>query len=88
MGPDIIDQVGSKTPKSAVNYRPAEGAMSCANCKHFAPPQACEIVDGVINPNGVSNAFEPATEQESGNAPQPMQNSDALMSMFSGQQPV
>lgn len=76
-----------KAPQEAVNYTAATGAERCGSCRHFAPPQSCELVDGVISPDGVCDAFEPTLDNESGNAPQPMQadpNMMALQDMFSG----
>lgn len=70
-----------KAPKSSVNYRPAEGPMRCSACKNFAAPQSCTLVEGVISPDGVSDAFDPLTENEQANAPQPAMSE--LEAMFS-----
>jgi hypothetical protein len=73
-----------KATKESVNYRPAEAAERCAGCKNFAPPQSCGVVDGVVSPDGLCDAFVPLSEVEAGNAPQPGSSANELMSMFSG----
>jgi hypothetical protein len=52
---------GRNIPKSVARYqdRPNRGRR-CADCVHFMPPGACEIVAGPISPNGWSRYFEPA----------------------------
>lgn len=76
-----------KAPQEQVQYTQATGPERCGMCRHFAAPQSCEIVEGVISPDGVCMAFEPLMDAESGNAPQPMQadpNMQALEQMFAG----
>lgn len=49
-----------KTPMGDAGYRQAETPeMSCQTCAHFQAPDACELVAGRIDPNGVSDLFEP-----------------------------
>jgi High potential iron-sulfur protein len=43
----------AKASKAAVSYRDTpNGDKNCANCKVFAPPDACKTVDGAVSPNG------------------------------------
>ena len=49
-----------KLAQTAVQYQemPKDGQM-CSGCVNFVAPNACKIVDGVINPNGWCIAFAP-----------------------------
>jgi hypothetical protein len=54
MAPGKIDQVTAA-------YGPArDPSQSCGNCVHFDGAASCEIVDGPIDPGGVSDFWEPA----------------------------
>jgi len=66
---------GPKVSQDVANYRPATGNDSCSVCKHFLPPDACELVDGMISPGGVSDLFERAA----GTAPDAQSVLDAFM---------
>jgi hypothetical protein len=50
----------AKVAQNVVQYQtsPKDGAM-CSLCVNFAPPNACNIVDGTISPNGWCVAFAP-----------------------------
>ncbi len=50
----------TKVEQSAVQYQtsPKDGQM-CSLCVNFAPPNACNIVAGTIEPNGWCIAFAP-----------------------------
>jgi hypothetical protein len=42
----------AKVAKTAVAYQETpKGTQSCANCRLFIPPDACQQVEGVISPN-------------------------------------
>lgn len=36
--------------KKEVDYSPGMGRRRCKNCAHYEPPNACELVSGVIDP--------------------------------------
>jgi hypothetical protein len=57
-GPVKVAQ--AKVAQNVVQYQtsPKDGAM-CSLCVNFAPPNACNIVDGTISPNGWCVAFAP-----------------------------
>lgn len=43
-----------------VGYRAADfPGNACGACVHFQPPQSCELVAGVIDPDATCNLFEP-----------------------------
>ncbi len=43
----------AKVSQAAVSYQDSpKGSASCANCRLFEPPNACQVVDGTISPNG------------------------------------
>lgn len=44
----------SKITKEEANYRPLE---KCSLCVNFIPPNSCEVVEGNISPDAVSNTF-------------------------------
>lgn len=72
---DIVgaDEPQKRVSKEEANYRQAQGDEACASCKFFLPPEACQLVEGLIDPNGVSDLFEPKEPegQEATGAPQP-----------------
>lgn len=46
-------QALAKAKQKAVRYQAEpKGDHSCANCRHFQPPNACKLVEGEISPNG------------------------------------
>lgn len=50
-----------KLSKADVQYEhPARKSNHCAMCKHFSPPNACEVVKGVIAPFDWCNRFRKA----------------------------
>jgi hypothetical protein len=53
-------QAQSKIAQSMVQYQkePKDG-NHCAICAQFQPPNACQVVEGVIDPNGWCIAFAP-----------------------------
>lgn len=61
---------GGETPegkldKRSVNYRFGQDDSTCAHCKQFLDPNACIKVDGLINPTGTCDLFEPALSNSS-----------------------
>jgi hypothetical protein len=43
----------TKLAQKAVSYQDTpKGAARCDNCKQFAAPSSCKIVDGTIQPSG------------------------------------
>lgn len=59
-----------KAPMGDVNYRMADTPeMSCMACKHFIADSACDVVAGRIDPNGVSDLFEPGVPGPPSGAP-------------------
>jgi hypothetical protein len=53
-------QVAGTTPKAVALYQdfPNQGRR-CAGCTHFLEPNACEIVEGEISPDGWCRFHEP-----------------------------
>lgn len=48
-----INEVMGKETKEEARYVDQSSSLDkCGNCSHFAPPQACKIVDGYINSSG------------------------------------
>lgn len=51
---------GQRYSKDEANYRPAgSSGTNCGQCKHFNQAGSCEIVSGQIQPDHVSDYFEP-----------------------------
>jgi hypothetical protein len=51
---------GIKASKDEVNYRPAGSSeTNCGSCAHYQGDGICEVVDGTVSVNGVSDAWEP-----------------------------
>lgn len=47
-----------KIAPSLVQYQPQpKNGQKCADCQHFAAPNACKLVSGYISPNGWCSAF-------------------------------
>ena len=47
-----------KTTKRIAKYQSTpKGKQRCALCRHFKPPNHCQIVDGEISPNGWCRFF-------------------------------
>lgn len=47
--------------KSQVGFEhPAKGPDHCSECRHFRPPDSCEIVSGEIRPEDWCRKFMPA----------------------------
>lgn len=44
--------------KAEVNYRPGSPEASCATCRYFDGQSACQLVQGDIRPDGVSDLYE------------------------------
>jgi hypothetical protein len=62
MGPPGPAPAG-KIDQTTAAYGPTDDpARSCASCAHFDGVGACEIVDGQIRPDGVSDFWEPAEQ--------------------------
>jgi hypothetical protein len=60
----------AKVDQITAAYGPArEPGKSCSTCAHFDGAGSCDIVDGAIAPDGVSDFWEPAG---GGGAPAPM----------------
>lgn len=52
------------TTKAEANYtESASLERSCAGCKHFDGQSKCDVVEGPVDPMGVSDLFEPMQEQ-------------------------
>lgn len=55
-----MQQGGSvdKLDQSTVMYKtPDQGPFKCSNCLYFQQPNACDMVDGEIHPDGYCNIF-------------------------------
>lgn len=51
--------------QSIVVYMTSDyGPFQCANCEHFVGPNACSVVKGEIDPNGICNIFTPTSQEE------------------------
>lgn len=51
---------GQRYSKDEANYRPAgSSSTNCNECKHFQKAGSCELVAGTIQPDHVSDYFEP-----------------------------
>ena len=63
----------AKVDQVTAAYGPArEPGKSCSSCLHFDGAGSCEIVDGAIDPAGVSDFWEPAAGgQPMGPGPMP-----------------
>ncbi len=49
-----------KLAQNLVQYQPGpKDGLVCSKCVNWAPPNACTIVVGVINPNGWCIAYAP-----------------------------
>jgi len=60
----------AKIDQTTAAYGPADDpSRSCSTCLHFDGAGSCDIVDGAIAPDGVSDYWEPAA---GGGAPAPM----------------
>lgn len=62
---------GVKVPQAIVVYMSGEmGPFQCDHCKYFQDPNACSIVDGEIDPNGLCHVYDPIVEESSEEAPE------------------
>jgi hypothetical protein len=53
-------QLHEQLTKGAVVYmNRVPGGFKCSNCDYFSQPNACELVEGHIDPEGCCNAFIP-----------------------------
>jgi hypothetical protein len=53
-----------KVSKASVAYQDEpDGNQDCGMCAHFAPPSACQIVQGPISPRGYCRLFTPAQQR-------------------------
>ena len=46
-----------KDAKAEVDYSLGKGSDRCDNCRHFEPPDACELVRGKIEAKGWCKLF-------------------------------
>lgn len=54
-----------KVPQYEANYREGDEEHRCERCANYIPEMVrCQIVAGRIDPNGVSDYFEPQGEEE------------------------
>jgi len=52
----------TKIAQAMVQYQKTpKGDQQCSKCAQFVAPNACQIVDGTIDPNGWCIAFAPKT---------------------------
>jgi hypothetical protein len=52
-----------KVSKEAVAYQDQpDGNQRCSICVHFVAPNACQIVEGPISPQGYCRLFGPASQ--------------------------
>lgn len=62
--PNSLEGPEAKATQQEAVY--TDGTQSCANCRHFEPPDACARVEGPISSGGHSKYYEPGEpEQES-----------------------
>ena len=54
----LAELTDSKFSKSTVDYTDKGKKEHCSICKHYINKTTCEIVAGIINPNGWCNRFE------------------------------
>lgn len=59
------DSNGQKLTHEFCRYRPAEGAMACANCHHYTG-NGCQIVQDPIRPEMVCDFYAPRAAAGSG----------------------
>lgn len=45
--------------KDVAGYLPPSGGFLCGRCDYFHAPDACELVEGLINPQGCCNLWRP-----------------------------
>jgi High potential iron-sulfur protein len=49
----LTEKAYAKMAQKQVAYQESpHNGQTCANCKLFQPPNACQLVEGVISPNG------------------------------------
>lgn len=76
---DLLKLSNQKVSQEEANYRPATAqdlaaGRSCETCKHFKPEEnSCYVVEGDIQPNMVSDLFEPVTPEGGIQPIQPIQ---------------
>jgi hypothetical protein len=47
------DAQAGKVPQKVVKYQDTSiGDEMCSGCELFVPPHSCQLVDGIISPNG------------------------------------
>lgn len=50
-------------PQAEANYREAEApGQQCSTCQNFKGPTSCQLVEGVVQPEGVCDLFSPGGE--------------------------
>lgn len=74
MGQNGVPGEPGKVPMADVRYRQGDEQASCGVCANFVPPDACQIVAGRVEPQGMCDAYEPPGAQQAGppmSAPMP-----------------
>lgn len=58
---DFLKKAGpEKTSKLTVVYMgPENGPFRCGSCEYFSEPNACQKVEGIIQPEACCNLFSP-----------------------------
>ncbi len=69
---EMPEETGGVLDPMVAGYKgPEMGPFACANCAYFKGPNACSVVAGMIDPDGICNVFmsgsqgeEPMPEEE------------------------
>jgi hypothetical protein len=60
---DLEAAMKPKMTKRQAGYGGGMKSVHCALCRHFLAPDACEIVEGEINPQAWCRYFEPKRKE-------------------------
>ena len=62
---EVVPEVstGKLEPYVVVYLDGSFGPFQCSNCKNFQDPNACNVVEGEIDPNGLCHVFSPVDEE-------------------------
>jgi len=59
LGAAVWAQVPAKMSRAAAQYQDTpRGGLSCVGCTFFRRPNACQVVEGEISPNGWCRLFD------------------------------
>jgi hypothetical protein len=52
-----------KVSKKEANYREASSTDRCGNCANFIEPDGCQVVEGLIRVDQISDLYQPVQQQ-------------------------